>query len=87
MAKCYFSDVFEDGGTLLRLRGRDLAVLPVQVLATVARLAGPGGVRAVVAESVPVKQQLLILDRSGKRAPRLRLGERVVAGAEIDRPW
>ena len=59
---------------------RDLAVLLLHVLATVARLAGPGGVRAVVAESVLVKQQLLILNRSRKRSPRLRLGDRVVAG-------
>ena len=65
---------------LLRLRGRDLAVLFVHVLATVARLAGPGGVRAVVAESVLVKQQLLILNRSRKRSPRLRLTDRVIAG-------
>jgi hypothetical protein len=34
---------------------RDLVVLLVHVLATVARLAGPGGVRAVVAESGLVK--------------------------------
>jgi transposase InsO family protein len=59
---------------------RDLAVLLLHVLATVARLAGPGGVRAVVAESVLVKQQLLILNRSRKRSPRLRLGDRMVAG-------
>jgi putative transposase len=37
-------------------------------------------VRAVVAESVLVKQQLLILNRSRKRSPRLRLRDRVVAG-------
>jgi hypothetical protein len=42
-------------------------------MATVARLAGPGGVRAVVAESVLVKQQLLILNRPSKGAPSLRL--------------
>jgi hypothetical protein len=46
---------------------RDLAVLFLHLLATVARLAGPGGARAVVAESVLVKQQLLILNRSRKR--------------------
>ena len=45
---------------------RDLAVLVLHLLATVAKLAGPGGVRSVVAESVLVKQQLLILNRSGK---------------------
>src|SRR4029079_11877783 len=43
-------------------------------------LAGPGGVRAVVAESVLVKQQLLILNRSWKRAPRLRLTDRAITG-------
>jgi hypothetical protein len=37
---------------------RDLAVLFLHLLATVARLAGPGGARSVVAESVLVKHQL-----------------------------
>src|SRR4029450_7487368 len=43
---------------------RDLAVLFLHLLATVARLAGPGGARSVVAESVLVKHQLLILNRA-----------------------
>jgi len=38
---------------------RDLAVLFLHLLVTVARLAGPGGARSVVAESVLVKHQLL----------------------------
>ena len=59
---------------------RDLAVLFLHILATVARLAGPGGARAVVAESVLVKQQLLMLNRSRQRSPNLRLADRVVAG-------
>jgi len=59
---------------------RDLAVLFLHLLATVARLAGPGGARSVVAESVLVKQQLLILNRSRKRSPHLRFSDRVVAG-------
>ena len=59
---------------------RDLAVLLLHLLATVARLAGPGGARAVVAESVLVKHQLLILNRSRKRSPHLRPADRVVAG-------
>src|SRR5712691_2696240 len=59
---------------------RDLAVLFLHLLATVARLAGPGGVRAVAAESVLVKQQLLILNRSRKRCPNLRPSDRMVAG-------
>ena len=44
---------------------RDLAVLFLHLLVTVARLAGPGGARSVVAESVLVKHQLLILNRAG----------------------
>ena len=59
---------------------RDLAVLFLHLLATVARLVGPGGARAVVAESVLVKQQRLILNRSRKRSPNLRLADRLVAG-------
>ena len=59
---------------------RDLAVLFLHLLATVARLAGPGGARSVVAESVLVKHQLLILNRSRKRSPNLRSSDRVVAG-------
>jgi hypothetical protein len=58
---------------------RDLAVLFLHLLATVARLAGPGGARAVVAESILIKQQLLILNRSRKRSPNLRITDRVVA--------
>jgi hypothetical protein len=48
---------------------RDLAILFLHLLATVARLAGPGGARAVVAESVLVKHQLLILNRSRNGRP------------------
>ena len=59
---------------------RDLAVLFLHLLATVARLAGPGGARAVVAESILVKHQLLILNRSRKRSPNLRPSDRVIAG-------
>jgi hypothetical protein len=36
-----------------------MAVLLLHLLPTVARLAGPGGARSVVGESVLVKQQLL----------------------------
>ena len=59
---------------------RDLAVLLLHLLATIARLSGPGGARSVVAESVLVKHQLLTLNRSRKRSPNLRASDRVVAG-------
>ena len=59
---------------------RDFAVLFLHMLATVAWLVGPGGARSVVAESVLVKHQLLILNRSRKRSPKLSASDRVVAG-------
>jgi putative transposase len=59
---------------------RDLAVLFLHLLATIARVAGPGGARSVVAESVLVKHQLLVLNRSRKRSPKLRLSDRMIAG-------
>lgn len=59
---------------------RDLAVLFLHLLATVARLAGPGGARSVVGESVLVKQQVLILNRFRRRSPNLRPSDRMVAG-------
>ena len=58
---------------------RDLVILFVHVIATVARLLGPGGIRSVVAESVLVKQQILILNRSRQRSPNLRTSDRLVA--------
>ena len=59
---------------------RDLVILFVHLIVTLARLAGPGGVRSVVAESVLVKHQLVILNRSRKRAPHLGVSDRIVAG-------
>ena len=55
-------------------------ILLVHLIATLARLLGPGGLRSVVAESLLVKQQLLILNRSRHRAPNLRASDRVLAG-------
>jgi hypothetical protein len=40
----------------------------------------PGGLRAVVAESVLTRHQILILHRSRKRAPHLRVSDRIIAG-------
>src|SRR5438309_4429646 len=60
---------------------RDLVILFIPLLTTAARLAGRGGLRSVVAESVLLKHQLLILNRSRQRAPHLRLSDRLVAGS------
>src|SRR5438128_12344795 len=59
---------------------RDLVILFIHLLTTAARLATRGGLRSVVAESVLLKHQLLILNRSRQRAPHLRLSDRLVAG-------
>jgi hypothetical protein len=59
---------------------RDLVILFVHVIATLVRLLGLGGIRSVVAESVLVKQQLLILNRSRQRSPNLRTSDRLVTG-------
>jgi transposase InsO family protein len=59
---------------------RDLMILFVHLLTIAARLASPGGFRSVVAESVLVKHQLLVLNRSRQRAPHLRFSDRLVAG-------
>jgi len=67
---------------------RDLAILFIHFIVTVARLYGPGGARSVVAESLLVKHQLLILNRSRERAPDLRPSDRLIAGlcASLMRP-
>jgi len=59
---------------------RDLVILFIHLIATFARLLGPGGMRSVVAESVLVKQQLLILNRSRQRSSHLRTSDRLIAG-------
>ena len=50
--------------SLLTFGMRDLIIVFVHVFTTIARLARRGGVRSVLAESVLLKHQLLILNRS-----------------------
>jgi hypothetical protein len=50
---------------------RDLLLLAVQLVVSLARLARPGGVRSVIAESLLLKHQLIISGRSRRRAPPL----------------
>jgi putative transposase len=59
---------------------RELFILIAHLLTTLARLMRPGGVRAVAAESLMLKHQLLILNRSRKRAPRLTAWDRLLLG-------
>src|SRR5215467_4675048 len=59
---------------------RDFLILFVHLISIVVRLAKPGGLRSVVAESVLVRHQLLILNRGRKRAPKLRAADRIITG-------
>ena len=45
-----------------------------------ATLCGPGGVRAVIAENLLLKQQLIVLRRPRQRAPRLTASDRLLFG-------
>ena len=59
---------------------RDLFLLLVQVLTTLIRFLRPGGVRAIVAETLLLKHQLLIINRTRQRAPNLTSVDRVLLG-------
>ena len=65
---------------LVGRRMRDLVILFLHLIVTLMRLARPGGIRSLVAESVLVKHQVLILNRSRKRAPNLHASDRIIAG-------
>jgi len=59
---------------------RDVAILLIHSLVVIFRVARPGGIRSVIAESVLGKHQLMILNRSRKRAPNLRALDRIITG-------
>jgi transposase InsO family protein len=59
---------------------RDLLLLAIHLLVTLLKLSRPGGARAVMAESLLLKHQLIIIDRSRQRAPNLRTLDRFVLG-------
>jgi putative transposase len=60
---------------------RELLILAIHLLVTVAKLLRPGGVRALAAESLLLKHQLLISNRSRRRAPNLTTLDRLVLGS------
>jgi transposase InsO family protein len=59
---------------------REIVVLLVHLLARLATLLGRRGARAVLAESLILKHQLLVIQRSRHRAPNLRPADRVLLG-------
>ena len=59
---------------------RDLLLLAVRLIVTLAKLTRRGGVRSVIAESLLLKHQLIISRRSRRRAPPLTTMDRFVLG-------
>ncbi len=60
---------------------KDVLILIAHLLTTIAKLMGPGGARAFIADSLLLmKQQLLIIDRSRRRWPKLTALDRFLMG-------
>jgi len=47
---------------------RELLIFFAHLLTTIAKLLGPAGAKAIVADSLLMKQQLLVMHRSRRRA-------------------
>jgi len=58
----------------------DLLMIVAHLLTTLAKLLEPGGAKAIVADSLLMKQQLLIVNRSRQRAPNLTATDRMLLG-------
>ena len=59
---------------------KDLLILLAHLLTTIAKHLGPGGVKTIVADSLLMKQQLLIMNRTRRRAPNLSVVDRFLLG-------
>jgi hypothetical protein len=66
--------------TLLCANMKHIVILLVHLLTTVAKLLGPGGAKAIIAENLLLKQQLLVVTRSERRAPNLSTADRFIMG-------
>ena len=59
---------------------KELLLTLLHLAVMTAKLCGPGGVRAVIAENLLLKQQLIVLRRARQRAANLTLSDRLVCG-------
>jgi len=59
---------------------KDLLILRLHLLITIAKLLGPGGAKAVLACSRLMKQQLLVINRTRRRVPNLSTFDRFLLG-------
>ena len=62
---------------------KDLFILLGHLLTTIAKLLRPGGVRTVAAENALLKQQLLVVARSRRRAPNFSALDRFLFGKGV----
>jgi hypothetical protein len=88
VSNCQFSRRIQDWATLhgaRRLtyadaRRRNLLLTLLHLAVMTAKLCGPGGVRAVMAENLLLKQQLIVLRRARQRMPNLSRSDRLLCG-------
>jgi putative transposase len=59
---------------------RNFLLMMLHLAVVAARLCAPGGVRAVIAENLLLKQQLIVLRRARRRAPNLAGSDRLLFG-------
>lgn len=59
---------------------RTFLVLCLHLTVSVAKLVGPGGTRGLLAETLLLKHQLLVINRARRKAPNLRTGDRILMG-------
>ena len=59
---------------------KTLALLVIHLLTMLAKRLGPGGAKAIIAESVLIKHQQLIVRRSIRKTPRLTTSDRFLCG-------
>src|ERR1700746_415839 len=85
VSKWEFSRRTQDSATLYGTRRlayansrmRNFLLTRLHLAVTTAKLCGPGGVRAVIAENLLLKQQLIVLRRGRRRAPNLTQWDRL----------
>jgi hypothetical protein len=83
-----FSRLIQDSATLRGARSltyadphmRNLLLALLYLAVVTAKLCGPGGVRAVIAKILMLKQQLIVLRRGRRPAPSLSLSDRLLCG-------
>ncbi len=59
---------------------KEILIIMASLLGTIARLLGPGGAKAIVAENLLLRQQLLVICRRRNRAPNLSPSDRLLLG-------